>query len=43
MVHIGATVQVKWLGVWYEGTVIKVGPKRNLCMVHIMHTHWTLM
>lgn len=34
-VHTGATVQVMWLGVWYEGKVIKIGPKRNLCRVRI--------
>ena len=33
VVHTGAAVQVTWLGVWYEGTVIKIGPKRNLCKV----------
>lgn len=33
MVHIGCTVEVRWLGVWYQGTVTKIGPKRNLCKV----------
>ena len=33
-VHIGSPVQLKWLGVWYEGFVVEIGPKRNLCKVN---------
>ena len=31
--HAGSTVQLKWLGVWYEGFVVKIGPKKNLYRV----------
>ena len=35
VIHTGAIVQVKWLGIWYEGTVAKIGHKRNLYRVYI--------
>lgn len=42
-VYPGSPVNVKWLGVWYDGTVIKVGPQYNLYKVQsttiIAHLH----
>ena len=30
---VGSRVNVRWKGEWYDGRVIKLGPKRNLCRV----------
>ena len=30
---VGSRVSVRWKGDWYDGQVIKLGPKRNLCRV----------
>ena len=32
-VFVGSRVSVRWKGDWYDGQVIKLGPKRNLCRV----------
>ena len=43
MVYPGSKVNVKWRGVWFEGTVIKIGPQRRLCRVRAKCTiHMTL-
>jgi hypothetical protein len=31
----GSTVSVKWMGVWYDGTVMEFGPKCNLFKVQM--------
>ena len=33
-VYPGSRVNVKWMGVWYDGKIIKIGPQKNLCKVH---------
>lgn len=29
----GISVSVEWMGVWYDGTIVKIGPKYNLYKV----------
>lgn len=32
-IYPGSSVNVNWMGVWYDGTVIKIGPQNNLYKV----------
>ena len=33
-VYPGSAVSVLWMGVWYDGTVVKLGPKKDLYKVY---------
>lgn len=34
-VYLGSIVSVRWMGVWYDGTVVQIGPHSNLFKVSI--------
>ena len=41
-VFVGSRVNVRWKDEWYDGKVLKLGPKRNLCRVREIMAHSVL-
>jgi len=35
VVYPGDPVNVKWMGLWYDGVLSKVGPQKDLFKVHV--------